>query len=165
MKESESRSVMSDSLWPHGLYSPWNSPGQNIGVGSLSLLQGIFRAQGSNPGLPYCRQILYQLSHKGIYLCYISNVIGSGGIEIDKIDTCSQKETEKQLGKTVNPFFLNFLFILEFMCLQCCVTFRCKVTQLSIYIYLLFRSLYNIEQSALFFTLDLCWLQWSLYVL
>ena len=45
--------------------SPWNSPGQNAGVGSLSLLQGIFPTQGSNPGLPHCRQILYQLSHKG----------------------------------------------------------------------------------------------------
>ena len=48
-----------------GLYSPWNSPGQNTGVGTLSLLQGIFSTQGSNPGLQYCRQILYQLSHKG----------------------------------------------------------------------------------------------------
>ena len=60
-----SLSVMSDSLQPHGLYSPWNSPGQNTAVGSLSLLQGIFPTQGSNPGLPYCKQILYQLSHKG----------------------------------------------------------------------------------------------------
>ena len=50
---------------PHGLYSPWHSPGQNTGVGSLSLLQGIFPTQGSNPGLLHCRQILYQLSHKG----------------------------------------------------------------------------------------------------
>ena len=56
-------SVASDSLWPHGLYSPWNSPGQNTGVGSLSLLQGIFPTQGSNPGLPHCRQILY---HTGV---------------------------------------------------------------------------------------------------
>ena len=56
---------MSDSLWPHGLYSTWNSPGRSTGVGSLSLLQGIFRAQGSNPGFPYCRRILYQLNHKG----------------------------------------------------------------------------------------------------
>ena len=56
---------MSDSLRPHGLYSPWNSPGRNTGVGSLSLLQGIFPTQGSNPGLLHCRQILYQLSHKG----------------------------------------------------------------------------------------------------
>ena len=63
--ESESRSVVSDSLWSHGLYSLWNSPGLNTGVGSLSLLQGIFPTQGLNPDLPYCRQIFYQLSHKG----------------------------------------------------------------------------------------------------
>ena len=100
MKESESRLVQSNSLQPHELYSPWNSPGQNTGVGSLSLsressqptsptlqadslpaepqekpknsgmgslslLQGIFPTQGSNPGLPHCRCILYQLSHHG----------------------------------------------------------------------------------------------------
>ena len=41
---------------------PWNSPGQNTGVGSLFLLQGIFPAPGSNPGLPHCRRILYQLN-------------------------------------------------------------------------------------------------------
>ena len=46
-------------------YSPWNSPGQSTGVGSLSLLQGIFPTQGSNPGLPHRRPSLYQLSHKG----------------------------------------------------------------------------------------------------
>ena len=63
--ESASRSVVSDSLRPHGLYSPWNSPGQNTGVGSCSLLQGIFPTQGWNPGLLHCRWILYQLSHKG----------------------------------------------------------------------------------------------------
>ena len=63
LSESESRSVMPDSLQPHGLYSPWNSPGQNTGVSSLSFLQGILPTQGSNPGLPHCRQILYQLSH------------------------------------------------------------------------------------------------------
>ena len=62
---SESLSVMSDSLRPHGLYSPWNSPGQNTGVGSPSLLQGISPTQESNWGLLHCRQILYQLSHKG----------------------------------------------------------------------------------------------------
>ena len=57
---------MPDSLQSYGQYSLWNSPGQNTGVGSLSLLQGIFPAQGLNPGLPSCRCILYQLSHKGI---------------------------------------------------------------------------------------------------
>ena len=57
--ESESHSV-----FPR-LYSPWNSPDQNTGVGSLSLLQGIFPTQELNPGLLHCRRILYQLSHKG----------------------------------------------------------------------------------------------------
>ena len=61
----ESRPVLSNSLWPHGLYSPWNSPGQNTGVGSHTLLQGIFPTQGSNPGPPHCRQIPYQLSRQG----------------------------------------------------------------------------------------------------
>ena len=62
--ESENHSVTSDTLWPHGLYSPCNSSCQNTGVGSLSLLQGIFPAQGSNPDLLRCRWILYQLSHR-----------------------------------------------------------------------------------------------------
>ena len=51
------------------LYSPWNSPGQNTGVGSRTLLQGIFPTQGLNPGLPHCMQSLYQLAtretHRG----------------------------------------------------------------------------------------------------
>ena len=63
--KSERHSVLSDSLRPHGLCSPWNSLGQNTGGGSLSLLQGIFLTQGLNPGLSHCRRILYQLSHKG----------------------------------------------------------------------------------------------------
>ena len=64
-KQSETCSVVSNSLWRHGLYNPWNSPGQNTGVSSLSHLQGMFPTQGSNPGFLYCRRILYQLSHKG----------------------------------------------------------------------------------------------------
>ena len=98
--ESESPLVMSDSLRPHGLYSPRNSLGQNTGVGSLSLpnpgikprspalqadslpaepqekpknigvgtlsfIQGIVPTLGSNPGLTHCRVNLYQLNHKG----------------------------------------------------------------------------------------------------
>ena len=65
VKWSKSCSVMSDSLLPHGLYSPWNSPGQNTGVGSLSLLQGVFPTQGSNPGHLHFRWILHHLSHQG----------------------------------------------------------------------------------------------------
>ena len=63
--QTQNRKVTSDSLWPHGLYGPWNSPGQNTELGNLLLLQGIFPTQGSNPGHSRCRQILYQLSHKG----------------------------------------------------------------------------------------------------
>ena len=46
------------------LLCPWNSPGKNTGVGSHSFLQSIFPTQGSNPGLPHCRWILYHLSHQ-----------------------------------------------------------------------------------------------------
>ena len=60
--ESESQSSCPTLCDPIGT---WNSPGQNTGVGSLSLLQGIFPTQGSNPGLPHRRRILYQLSHQG----------------------------------------------------------------------------------------------------
>ena len=63
--KSKSHSAMSDSLRPLRLYRPWNFPGQNTGVGSLSFLQGIFPTQGLNPGLLHCRWILYQLSHQG----------------------------------------------------------------------------------------------------
>ena len=62
--EIVSHSVMSDSVTPWTIQS-LNSPGQNTGVGSFSLLQGIFPTQGLNTGLPHCRRILYQLSHKG----------------------------------------------------------------------------------------------------
>ena len=68
---SASCSLMSDSLQLCGLYSPWNSPGQKAGVGSHSLLQGLFPTQGSNPGLPHCRWILYHLSYQGSQLHYV----------------------------------------------------------------------------------------------
>ena len=62
--------VMSNSLQlsdynPPSLFCPWNSPRKNIGVGSHSLLQGIFLTLGSNPGLLHCRQVLYHMSHQG----------------------------------------------------------------------------------------------------
>ena len=70
--DSESRLVMFDTLQPSGLYSPQNFPGQNAGVGRCSLLQRILPTQGLNPGLPHCRWILYQLSHKGSLLLGLS---------------------------------------------------------------------------------------------
>ena len=65
VREEAKVAQLLESFQSHGLYSPRNSPGQNTGVGSLSLLQGIFPTQGLNPGLPHCRQILYQLSQQG----------------------------------------------------------------------------------------------------
>ena len=67
---SVSRSVMSNSLQPHGLWPtrllcPWNSSGKNTGVGCHFLLHGIFPTQGLNPSLQPCRWTLHQLSHKG----------------------------------------------------------------------------------------------------
>ena len=63
---------MSGSLQLHGLYSPRNSPSQNTGLGSRSLLQGIFPTQVSNRGLLQCKRILYQLSYQGSDTEYFS---------------------------------------------------------------------------------------------
>ena len=76
-------SVLSNSLRPHGLYSPWNSPGQNTGVGADPFSRGSSHQQGSNLGLLNCRQILYQLSYQG-----------SSGIQVSKVSICSQKTQE-----------------------------------------------------------------------
>ena len=73
-----SGSIMSDSATPWMVCSLpgssvlGDSPGKDTGVGSLSLLQGIFPTQGSNPGLLHCRQILHHLSHQGS-LCWIKS--------------------------------------------------------------------------------------------
>ena len=65
-----SRSVMSNSLRPHGLQPirllhPWDSPGKSAGVDGHFPLQGIFPTQESNPGLPHCTQTIYCLSLQG----------------------------------------------------------------------------------------------------
>ena len=98
---SESRLVVSSSLRPHGLYSPWNSPGQNTGVGRLPLLQGIFPTQGLNPGLQDCRRILYQLIHKGSprTLERVVNPFSSGS---------SWPSNQTRLSCTAGRFFTNW---------------------------------------------------------
>ena len=106
---------MSDSLRPHGLNSPWNSPGQNTGVDSLSLLQGIFPTQRSNPGLPHCRQILYQLSNKGrpkrpkilewvAYLFFRGSFLpgiklGSPALQVDSLPAKPQRNATQNYGE------------------------------------------------------------------
>ena len=103
------------------LCSPWNSPGRNTEVGSLSLLQEIFPPQGLNPGLPHCRRILYQLSHEEMinsrdYFCciffYFLFFVGSFGWLVGigmEIGFCF--------------FFLYILFIFCFI-FRACIFFR-----------------------------------------
>ena len=90
----------------------WNSPGQNTRVGSLSLLQGIFPTHRSNPGLPHCRRILYQLSHKGRprILDWVAYSFSSGssdsGIELGspalQADCLPTELWEKPITFTIN---------------------------------------------------------------
>ena len=87
---------MSDSLQPRGLYSPWNSPGQNTGVGSLCLLQGIFLTQESNQGLLHYRWILYQLSYQGSSV-KVKNRAGEGGMECYGGEGCSFKQNDQRM--------------------------------------------------------------------
>ena len=65
--------------------TPWNSPGQNTGVGSLSLCQGIFPTQGWNPGLPHCRWIIYQVIHKGSPRSHFSSVQFSHSVQFSSV--------------------------------------------------------------------------------
>ena len=97
---------MSDSLWPHGLYSPWNSLGQNTVVDSLSLLQGIFPTQDSNPGLLHCRRILYQLSHKGSQkVLFLISINITSKKAFPEIPVCNWKHKQAQLGHFWWPCF------------------------------------------------------------
>ena len=86
------RSVVSDSLRPHGLQPtrllcPWDFPDYSTGVDCHFLLQQIFLTQGWYPGLPHCRQRLYRLSHQGsptnIYIHLITT-----GIQMKMLARC-----------------------------------------------------------------------------
>ena len=127
---SEVRSVVSNSLQPHGLYSPWHSPGQNTGVGSLSLLHGIFPTQGSNPGLLHCRQILYQLTTREAQEYWSGQPIpppldlpkpglkpGSPALQVDSLPTeLSGKPPDKPLILfRNNNAMVNLVFFILFM--------------------------------------------------
>ena len=60
-----SDTLLLHGLWPTKLLCPRDSPGKNTRVGCYAFLQGIFSTQVSNPGLLYCKQLLYHLSHQG----------------------------------------------------------------------------------------------------
>ena len=78
----------------------WEAPGQNTGLGSRSLLQGIFPTLGSNPGLPHWRRILYQLSHQGSpgILEWVAYPFSSGS---------SQSRDQAGVSCTAGGFFNN----------------------------------------------------------
>ena len=109
--KTESHSVVSDSLRPHGLYNSWNSSGQNTGVGSLSLLQGIFPAQGLNSGFLYCRQILYQLIHKGnprilewvVSLSLLQGTLPDPGIKLGSLALQADSFPTEQMREAPKP--------------------------------------------------------------
>ena len=107
--ESEGCSVVSNSLWPHGLYSLWNSPGQNTGEGSLSFLQGIFPTQGLSPDLPHCRWILYQLSHNWSprILEWVAYTFSSGS---------SWSRNYTRVSCIAGRFFTNWAIMLSIRC-------------------------------------------------
>ena len=144
VKWYESCLVMSNSLQPHGLYSPQNSLGQNTGVGSLSLLQGIFPTQGSNPGLPHCRQILYQLSPQGSprILEWVVYPFSSGS---------SRPRNQTRVSCIAGGFFTNLAIRL----IECYVTFISttrKQEENSKQIFFSVMSLLDIEISNLLAT-------------
>ena len=139
--ESETCSVLSDSLWPHRLYSPWNSPGQDTGVGSLSLLQGIFPTQGSNPGLSHCRQILYQLSLKGSW-----RILEWGAYPFSRGSSWLRNQT--RVSCIAGGFFNNWVI---------------KEALYNGKIYCKFLLIFNVRISS-FFTLlkvDIFWKHWK----
>ena len=89
---------MSDSTTPSTIQSmEFFRP--NTGVGSLSLLQGIFPTQGLNPGLPHCRRILHQLNHKGSPLS-------------DSLLLMNRNTTDCSLLTLYPENLLNFLLVL-----------------------------------------------------
>ena len=109
------KAKVAQSCWslcdPQGPYCPWNSPGQNTGVSSLSLLQGIFPTQGSNPGLLYCRWVLYQLSHEGSpgILEWVAYLFSSGS---------SQSRNRTVVSRIAGGFFTNWAVREAIICHQ-----------------------------------------------
>ena len=106
--ERKSHSVVSNSLRPHGLFSPCSSPGQNTGVGNLSLLQWIFLTQESNQSLLHCRQILYQLSYQG-KLCIKHNILFSYTAFWSKIKMRNLLKKSKNATSLISYFLISQL--------------------------------------------------------
>ena len=124
---------MSDSVTPW-LYSPWNSPGENTGVGSLPILQSILPTQGLKPGLLHFRGILYQLSHKGSPkilewvpipspedLAHAGIKIGSPALQVDSLPTEISGKPICEIILSIILFYLLSLLKLNFPASQNCL--------------------------------------------
>ena len=79
------------------LLCPWDSPGKNTGVGSHSLLQGIFPTQGLNQGLLHSRQILYCLRYQGSNYCTIAFILHACEVMLKILQTRLQQYVNHEL--------------------------------------------------------------------
>ena len=156
------------TLRPHGLNSPWNSPGQNTRVGSLSLLQEIFPTQGSNPGLPHYRQICYQLSHQGStrileWVAYPfsrgsswpRNWTGSPALQADSLPAEPQGKPPKKKKNSLKKRLKNNLKARD-------LTFQCFV--IGCFVIHMLRKFFSVGEeqpsdrdTIVLFGLDQCW--------
>ena len=96
------------------LFCPWNSPGMDTGVCSLSLLSGIFLTQGRILGLLYCSQILYHLSHYLLINLVANTRFPSFYFVVrtrDLVNKLSNLQNKFNLGKTKEKTSMVNLFL------------------------------------------------------
>ena len=134
---SISHSVVSDSLWPHGpqptrLLCPWNSPDKNTGVGSCSLLQGIFPAQGLNPGLLHWQADSLPCEPPGKPSYYKVNNIPPGGIfgsilgkSSSKFHTLQHPELSSCHVSGNSSDLYDTMYFIHNGCTRCLMTIHC----------------------------------------
>ena len=165
MKVAQSCPTLCDPMdcTVHGLFL-----GQNTGVGSLSLLQGIFPTQGSNPGLPHCRQILYQLTHKGSpkILEWVAYLFSSGssrprnqtGVSCIAGGFFTSWATRKSLVNNRDTYFFAFYKKVKNHCVQLpsfflyCIYSICHFTLWTVGVFGDYR--YYLLMTALFNDID-----------
>ena len=108
-------------MQPDKLLYPWDSPGKSTGLGSHSLLRGIFPTQGSNPDFLHCRRILYHLRHEGspiaslfLFTFYIEDktflLWNKNKILVELLTSCQQFQPS---GSTTHPRDINYKFSRE----------------------------------------------------